>query len=263
MSELDERFADIDRRLAERLKRARSSTRHRGVRGNELGGALGVEIRDHFIDCTSFYENCEVRDTHGSLSQEVDLVFLNRFHPAFLLKGQPRAFYIEGVIAAAEVKTSLDKDETIDCLEKAQAFKRLRARVEGSDLRAHNVDNPDWYRYLLRRPFFSFAYEDDRNLRTLQKNIEEWVGDNSVPNAEQIDAIFVLNRRLVINLGTGTGAIEVKSTSGNLLSGFVRSSTSSIFSQLIVWLSKVCPSFTSLDPILLKYTSFSTDGYES
>ena len=109
------------------------------MRGDELGGALGQMVDDHLVECASFYEKCEVTDTHGNRSNEVDLVFLNRFHPQFLLKDRPRAFFIEGVIAAAEIKTSLDKRETIYCLEKARTFKRLLARVEGKDLLAHNV----------------------------------------------------------------------------------------------------------------------------
>jgi hypothetical protein len=265
MALLDERFADIDRRLAERLKNARSSTKHLGVRGDELAGALGEEIRDHWTDCASFHERCEIRDTRGVLSQEVDLVLLNRFHPAFLIKNRPRILFIEGVLAAAEVKTSLDKGETVDCLRKAQAFKRLQSKMTASDLESHNVDNADWDRYLVRRPFFAFAYEDSRNIRTVRKNIDEWVNDNHVPIEEQIDAIFVLNRGIVINLGPGAGigAIEIWSERVRLLSAFVQKDTSSIFSQLILWLLLVCPSFNSLDSILLKYASFNTDGYIS
>jgi hypothetical protein len=261
MALLDERFADVDWRLARALKNARSSTTHRGVRGDELAGALAEEIQDHFVDCASFHESCEIRDTHYALSQEIDLVLLNRFHAAFLLKNRPRTFFIEGVLAAAEVKTSLDKGETVDCLEKARTFKRLRSELTENDFKAHNVDNDDWDRYLVRRPFFAFAYEDRRELRTTQENVEEWVRDNQVPSAEQIDAIFVLNKGIVVNLGAGTGAIEIKGKSDDILSSFVRKGTLSIFSQLISWLSLVCPSFTSLDPILLKYASFNTDGY--
>jgi len=260
---LDERFADVDWRLARALKNARSSTAHRGVRGDEIAGALGEEIRDHFVDCTSFHERCEIRDTHGALSREVDLVLLNRFHPAFLLKNRPRTFFIEGVLAGAEVKTSLDKGETVDCLEKARAFKGLRSDLTQNDFRSHNVDEPDRDRYLVRRPFFAFAFEDHRDIRTVQQNIEEWVSDNNVPRAEQIDAIFVLEKGIIVNLGAGTGAIEMKGENSNIMSGFVRKDTLSIFSQLISWLSLVCPSFTSLDPILLKYTSFDTDDYVS
>jgi hypothetical protein len=258
---LHERFADIDRRLAEALKKARSSTTHRGIRGDELAGVLGQEIRDHFIDCASFHERCEIRDTHCALSQEVDLVLLNRFHPAFLLKNRPRTFFIEGVLAAAEVKTSLDKGETVDCLAKARTFKRLQSNLTDRDFRSHNVDEPDWERYLVRRPFFAFAYEDSRNLRTVQRNVEEWVNDNRVSSAEQIDAIFVLNKGIVVNLGASTGAIEITGKSADMLTGFVRKDTSAIFSQLMLWLSLVCPSFTALDPILLRYASFDLDGY--
>jgi hypothetical protein len=153
MPVLDDRFSDIDQVLSKKLRGTRASTAHMGVRGDELGGALGKIIRHHLIECASFYKKCEVTDTHGSRSNEVDLVFLNRFHPKFLLKERPRAFFIEGVIAATEVKTSLDKSETIDCLDKARTFKRLLARVEGKDLLAHNVEAEDWSRYLLRRPF--------------------------------------------------------------------------------------------------------------
>jgi hypothetical protein len=257
---LDERFADVDHRLAKALKDARNWTTHRGVRGDGLASVLGKEIRDHFVDCDSTQERCEIRDTHCALSQEVDLVLLNRFHPPFLLK-HPRVLFIEGVLAAAEVKTSLDKGETVDCLAKAQTFKRLRSELTDKDFKSHAVDEPDRDRYLVRRPFFAFAYDDSRSLRTVQKNVEEWVNDNRVPDAEQIDAIFVLNKGIVVNLGASTGAIEITGKNADMLGGFARKDTSSIFSQLMVWLSLVCPSFTSLDPILLRYASFDADGY--
>jgi hypothetical protein len=261
MALLDDRFSNIHQLLAEKLRQARRSTGHAGVRGNELGGALGEIVKDHFVDCASYYEQCQVTDTHGTISNEVDLVFLNRFHPAFLLKDRPRAFFIEGVLAAAEVKTSLDKGETIDCLQKARAFKRLRPKVEGTDLQTHNVEAKDWTRYLLRRPFFAFAYEDTRRLSTIQRNIEDWVDANRVPDVEQIDAFFIRNKGIIVNLGSGLGALEMQDVSGGLLSGFVRHETSAIFSQLILWLSLVCPTFTSLRPILLRYMNYSVAGY--
>jgi hypothetical protein len=189
------------------------------------------------------------------------VLFLNRFHPKFLLKSRPRAFFIEGVIAAAEVKTSLDKTTTIDCLEKARAFKRLLAQVEGKDLLAHNVEAEDWSRYLLRRPFFAFAYEDTRTLSVVQRNIEDWVTANGVLEEEQIDAVFILNKGVIVNLGSGAGIIEMKDENGDLVGGFARAETSAVFSQLITWLSQVCPSFSSLYPILLRYSKFNTAGY--
>jgi hypothetical protein len=262
VSSLDERFAAVDRQLTEKLRDARRSTRHRGVRGDELAGVLGKEIRDHFIECASIHERCEVRDAHDARSQEVDLVLLNRFHPAFALADRPRFICIEGVIAAAEVKTSLTKREIIDCLIKARAFKRLLASVGESDLKAHNItEAEDTFRYLFRRPFFAFAYEGTSNLRTVQDNIEEWVKDNHVCDIERIDAVFVLGKGVIVNLGAGAGAIQMRDINGDLLSGFVRSETLSIFSQLISWLSVVGPSFTSLEPILLKYAPFNTKGY--
>lgn len=218
-------------------------------------------VHRHLTDCSAFYENCEVQDARGNLSDEVDLVFLNRFHPSFLAEGRPRAFYIEGVVAAAEVKATLNKTKLTDCLKKAQAFKRLVARVEDADLQAHNVDAEDWQRYLLRRPFFAFAYEDTRDIRIVQENIEEWVSDNGVPDAEQIDAVFVLGKGIIVNLGAGAGVVELRDTAGDLMSGFVRKTAQHVSLQLMLWLSSVCPSFTSLHPILLRYASFSAYDY--
>ena len=168
-----------------------------------------------------------------------------------------------GVLAATEVKTTLNKKETVDCLEKARTFKRLCAELTDKDRTAQNLETNDWNRYLERRPFFAFAYEDGRQLRTVQKNIEEWIRDNHVPIEDQIDAIFVLNRGIVVNLGEGTGVITINGKSADVLSGFKRKCTSAIFSQLISWLSLVCPRFAALDPILLKprYAFFDVDGY--
>lgn len=48
---------------------------------------------------------------------------------------------------------------------------------------------------------------------------------------------------------------------GSLVSGFARNQTPTVFSQLITWLSQVCPSFASLHPVLLRYAPFRTAGY--
>ncbi len=97
----------------------------------------------------------------------------------------------------------------------------------------------------------------------MQQNVKDWVNANSVPEEEQIDALFILNRGVIVNLGSGSGAIEMTDANGNLVGGFVRYETSTVFSQLITWLSRVCPSFASLHPILLRYAPFSTAGYVS
>jgi len=78
MSRLDDRFSDIDQDLSKKLQIARTTTTHKGVRGDELGGALGDVISEHLVECASFYEKCEVTDTRGNRSNEVDLVFLVR-----------------------------------------------------------------------------------------------------------------------------------------------------------------------------------------
>ncbi len=158
-----------------------------------------------------------VRDSHDRISQEVDLVILNRFHPPFLTKDHPRILLIEGVAAAAEVKTSLSKKETIDCLKKARVFKRLKASVERYDLSADNVLIEDWSRYLERRPFFAFAYEDKRDLPAIQRNIDEWIAENAVPTKEQLDAIFVLNKGMIVNFGSGSGVIKAKDSQDELI----------------------------------------------
>jgi hypothetical protein len=261
MALLEDRFSSVDQSLKAKLQQARRANRHTGIRGDELAGALGKEVRDHFVECASFYDKCEVEDTHGGVSKEVDIVFLNRFHPAFLLEDRPRAFFIEGVLAAAEVKTSLNRIKMIDCLQKAQKFKRLIARVEGKDLQAHNLDAEDFPRYLLRRPFFAFAYEDKRPLSVIHKNIEDWTETNEVHEVERIDAVFILNKGIIVNLGSGVGTPEMKDPKGEVLNGFVRNETPAIFSQLILWLSRVCPTFSSLHPILLRYMQFGTSGH--
>jgi hypothetical protein len=260
MNLLDAHFAGVDGLLRRKLRAIRSATRHKGGRGDDLAKVLGENVQKHLVDCSSFHERCEVRDSRDRVSNQVDLVFLNRFHPTFSLQEPPRLFLIEGVMAAAEVKTVLNKPRTIECLESARSFKRLQAKVDGRDLGEHNIEVDDWPRFLFSRPFFAFAYEDTRSLNAIAQNIQDWTTENHVPAEQQIDALFVLNRGIILNLGPNLSVF--KDDSGDPMTGLVSKETAVIFSQLMLWLATIGPVFRTLHPILLRHGDFSTDGYE-
>lgn len=262
MSALSERLADVDDRLAKALVRARRQTRHLGVRGAAVAAVLGEEIRRHLIACAGFEEGCEVRDTCNRVSREVDLVFLNRFHPAFLHDDSPKLVYIEGVLAAAEVKTSLSGEGLADCLDKARCFKQLQAGIDPRlDLESHTLDNEDWDYFLWRRPFFAFAFDDRRDLPKIRDNIASWTEENRVPENEQIDAVFVLGKGGILNLRSGFGGDRSPGGAGHRQWGMLEQGQAPVFAQLMTWLTRACPDFSALSPILLRYASFDPSAY--
>ena len=261
MSFVNERLSEVDSRLAAALRRARGRTKHHGIRGNALADALGDEIQRHLIGCASVHKGCEARDTENRISREIDLVFLSRFHPAFLHDERPGLVYIEGVLAAAEVKTSLNRAEVADCVEKARHFKRLTAKIDSRDLQSHSLEAEDWDYFLWRRPFLAFAYEDRRDLSSIRDNIAAWSDENRIPDTERIDAVFVLNQGGIVNLRSGAGAPASPSHAGDGRWGILGKEIMPVFTQLILWLSRAAPDFSALSPILLRYAPFDLAAY--
>jgi hypothetical protein len=108
--------------------------------------------------------------TGGNRSNQTDVVVTDEEQP-FQVDESPQLFIIEGVAAAAEVKTKLTAQELRDCLRKAERFKALeallgKATTLPSPTRRGNP-NSDLLRFYRRRPFFVFAYEGATDQNTL------------------------------------------------------------------------------------------------
>lgn len=72
-------------------------------------------------------------DTEGGTSKQTDIVLYEKDHcPVFSINANPEATYYpcEGVIAAGEIKSTLNKKELVDSIEKIKSIKTLKRYSE-------------------------------------------------------------------------------------------------------------------------------------
>ena len=116
----------------------------------------------------------EVFDIDGRVAKQTDIVVANQYHAALHADWEePQKFTIESVQCGAEVKSSLtDLLSLRDCFEKAKAFKSLLMAPENTMFLMSMGD--DERRFLLRRPYFVFAFESRLTLSTMFNALTDW-----------------------------------------------------------------------------------------
>jgi hypothetical protein len=163
---------------------------------------------------------------------------------------EPGLYFIEGVLAAGEVKAALKLSDAQEIMEKAAAFKRLRTALGHGDIALANDADVD--RFLNRRPYFLFAFEAATPLENFYKRIIELEKSLSLGPTDHIDAIFLLDRGAAVNLGTGRGGLVAFDAHGTHKVGWIRDARP-VMIALISWLSEVMPRIVHLSPIERHY----------
>jgi len=191
-----------------------------------------------------------VIDTNGSRSSQLDLVVVGEDHPFTFSLDSPGLFFIEGVLAVAEVKSVLTSEELTSALKNVQLFKTLQAKASRGTLRIANPS--DIPRFHTARPCFLFAYESRLTLETIADRLVREEGETGAAE-KVIDAVFLLDRGTIINLGNGLGSFGVLNPDGQKRNGWIINPTRDTLFGLVAWLSLVMPRFKQLTPILPDY----------
>lgn len=196
-------------RLRISLAEARTKLSQSGDRGDVNEATVREFLREHLPPKYRIGQG-EVIDAAGRMSRQVDVIVADEEQP-FRVDDAVRLMIIEGVAAAAEVKTTLTTTELRDCLEKGSRFKSLEAipgktTMLASPQAINGNPNSDIVRFYQRRPFFVFAYEGTINNDTLMEMLseEERSGERGVVPA--LDAVCVLDKGFAMNLWDGNGA---------------------------------------------------------
>jgi hypothetical protein len=197
----------------------------------------------------------EVIDYRGNRSSQTDVLVADEEQP-FQVDESPQLFIIEGVAAAAEVKTTLTAEELRDSLRKAERFKVLDAVLGKATMLAspQHFGNPnsDILRFYRRRPFFIFAYEGAIDQNTLL----EVAASRDRPNVPPpIDAIFILDKGFALNYWDGNGALGYMDlATGQIARGWRWwAEPSFTLVWLLLWLNSVMPRFAVRSSPLLAY----------
>lgn len=194
-------FAHQQKILELELKVARTRFEHLGLRGN----ALEIASRDFFekhlprsvnvgtgevIASESDIDNVRAR------SGQMDLVFSNQSQPFPTARDVPTLFFIEGVLAAGEVKTSLSRSIIPDELRKARKFRALRAKNMSRLVQVTSPD--DWLSYyVFYRPYFMIATETKSPWQSILLEVMEYIdSEKTLP----LDGIFLLDQNVALIL---------------------------------------------------------------
>ena len=242
-------------RLRISLDDARTSLRQSGNRGDANEGAVRDFLRAH-LPPTYRVGQGEVIDHAGRQSRQMDVVVADEEQP-FQVDDTPRLMIIEGVSAAAEVKTTLTTNELRDCLEKGRRFKALEAilgkSVTLAPLEQRGKPNSDLQRFYQHRPFFAFAYEGAIDNGTLIEILSEEERSRERGAVPALDAVFILDRGFAMNVWDGNGALTFYS-SGEIMTGWHWfGDPDRTLLGLLFWLHGAMPRFMIRSSPLLAY----------
>lgn len=194
-------FAASTRKLKSELDEARASVQHRGLKGSLNEVAFANWLRN-YLPRTLDVSAGEIIDSFGGRSRQADVVIYDAATtPRFLSRGGIDVVPIEPVYGVVEVKTYLNKAEIENCFSNMEAVKALRKvayQSSNGEVITHTTslygeENLNW-----PIQFYVFAYESD-GLETLLSHVNRL--NSGRPLSQQIDAICVLDKGLLVNAG--------------------------------------------------------------
>ena len=240
-------------RLLSELEAIRQNFQHSGNKGARAEREFRDFLRRYMPGDTRLGHG-EVFDIDGRVARQTDVVVANEYHAALHADWEePQKFTIESVQCGAEVKSSLtDLSSLRDCFEKAKAFKTLLMAPEHTMFLMSMGD--DERRFLLRRPYFVFAFESRLTLPTMFNALTDW--DSELRPVEQpvLDGLFVLDRGTLLHVGTGKGKLVVKMDDGEILRGYVASERDGgVLSRMLLWMYGAMPKVIHFNHPLFPY----------
>lgn len=244
-----ESLVRLGNQLREQLAETRAGLRHPGDKGSHAEEAFRQLLRRYLPRRFAIGQG-EVIDTENRRSGQTDVLVVNEDQPFIYPEEEPGLFLIEGIDAGAEVKSVITSEEFERSIANSQKFKALQA-LSTPGMRMAKPS--DIARFHERRPWFLFAYESQLTLETIAERLIRAAESLGPKGDLQVDAVFVLDRGSVINLGDGNGSFGVVKEDGSRRSGWIIHPSDQALYSLISWLSIVMPRVHRLTPILPEY----------
>jgi Domain of unknown function (DUF6602) len=248
-----------DERLRLSLRESRTKFHHSGNLGEANEAAFRNFLRAHLPPKYRLGDG-EVIDMAGRRSHQMDVIVADEEQPFEVKVNDPaQLMIIEGVSAAAEVKTTLKTTELRDCLEKGRSFKSLEAILGGSTtLAPTEIDgnpNSDLPRFYQHRPFFAFAYEGAIDIGTLGEMLSKEGYSPERDAVPALDAVFILDKGFAVNFWDANGALAFYSfeTQKKITGWQWFGDPDRTLLGLLLWLNSVMPRFAIRSSPLLAY----------
>jgi hypothetical protein len=136
------------------------------------------------------------------------VVITNEYHPYINDLSSPSIFFIEGVACTGEIKSILTSNELVHILENCLAYKRLSVNIpKGTTIYTNPSDRS---RFVEKRPYFLFAFESQLTIGGITDAVQDFNTEKRLAIPHQIDAIFLLDRGCLINLGDGKAGLSLE-----------------------------------------------------
>ena len=236
---LKEKIAPIERQMLARLEEIRATHVNSGIKGT-IAERTVADFLQKYLPLKYQIGNGEVVDQDNNTSRQTDVVIVNENHPFTFSPNEPGLVFIEGVVAAGEIKSVLGKKEIGDVIQKSITFKKLRPKyIKGCQRWGKESDFP---RFSDRRAFFAFAYESNLSNETILELLREAKEKAGQTNEYILDAICVLNRGFIVDLSDGNGYYQIRSNKTDLpFTEWVIGFTENMLFHLLAWLNSVVP----------------------
>ena len=256
MVDFPDYFSGMEIKLHAELQIIRAGTTHAVNKGTKAEQAFRTFLNDHLPRSIEVGHG-EAIDQHGSEAgdkrggdHQVDVIIINDSHPRFGKIEEPNTYFIEGILAAGEVKASLNMGQVETVFKQAVAFKKLNTVLGKGDMVSFN--DTDGERFVTRRPYFLFVYESSVKPELLMKRVLELEQDSGVEATKHLDAIFMLGHGSMFNVGTGKSSFMMIQPDGTPLTGWGFAGIDTLM-PLIGWLSAVMPNIVHLSSITTPY----------
>lgn len=247
---LHEELISMEAQMKNVLSKIRERFHHSGDKGSLVENEFRTFLREYLARRLAVGHG-EVIDSLGNRSAQTDLIIADENHPFTFTEDLPGLFFIEGVVAAGEIKTVLDTEKLENSILNSQKFKKLKVTYSrGSQI----FTNPsDRERFYSNPPWFIFAYESKLCLSTIAERLKEKSQSDTGVFTNLVDAVFVLGKGWVINFGDGQGAFQFLISEGISLPGWHWQEKDIALIELMTWLSAVMPRVLRYESILMPY----------
>jgi len=247
---LKDKIRAVEVQMTAKLEEARATFAHSGDKGTSVEEAFRSFLRLYLPRRLEVGQG-EVVDRGGRRSKQTDVVVANEDHPFTFTRDLPGLFFIEGVSAAGEVRSSLTSEGLEGALSSSVSFKKLETRYGRGEM--INTNPSDRARFYRCPPWFLMAFESQLSLPTIHSRIVEFERAHAVEQNRFADAVFVLEAGSVINFGDGQGALKFTGSDGKPRPGWVVRKSDCVLYDLLSWLCGVMPRVLRFRPILVGY----------
>ena len=231
------------------LAKMRATFNHPGNKGISLENVFSEFLRE-YLPKRFEIGNGEVIDSFGNRTGQMDIVITNEDHPFTFSANGPGLFFVEGVSAFGEIKTNLTSQDLQKVLTSSMKCKNLKTiHGQGSVI----FSNPSNERYFDHSPFFLFAYESQLTLDGIKETIERFCIENSCGITGVVDAVFIMGKGSLINMGDGKGSFGFRTSDGNPLQGWIAQEQSTVLFELLAFISLTMPKIIRFTPVLTYY----------